>query len=112
MEAMPNFFEEFECDPSASHYGFKSWDDFFVRKYRKGVRPVEAPDDDSVIVNACESAPFKVSFNVEKQDLFWNKKQPYSLGEHNIGDMVNTCSRVKPAFVGLYGNFSVFENIY
>ena len=84
MEAMPNFVEEFECDPSAPHYGFKSWDDFFVRKYRKGVRPVEAPDDDSVIVNACESAPYKVAYNVKKRDLFWTKNQQYSLGKRNM----------------------------
>ena len=81
MEAMPNFDEEFECDPQAPHYGFKSWDDFFVRTYREGVRPVEAPDDDGVIANACESAPFKLARNVKKRDWFWIKNQQYSLGK-------------------------------
>ena len=80
MEAMPNFVEEFKCDPSQPHYGYKSWDDFFVREYRDGIRPVEAPNDDSVIANACESAPFKLAYNVKKHDWFWIKNQQYSLG--------------------------------
>ena len=83
MEAMPNFVQEFVCDPSAPHYGYTSWDDFFVRKYREGIRPVEAPDDDSVVANACESAPFKLAHNVKKRDWFWIKNQQYSLGKDN-----------------------------
>ncbi|CAB4034985.1 phosphatidylserine decarboxylase family, partial [Paramuricea clavata] len=79
MEAMPNFVKEFECDPKKPHYGYKSWDDFFVRKYRPGIRPVEAPDDDYVIANACESAPFKLAREVCKRDWFWIKNQQYSL---------------------------------
>ena len=82
LEAMPNFAQEFECDPSAPHYGFKSWDDFFARKYRKGVRPVEESDDDSVIANACESGPFKVAHHVKNRDLFWIKNNQYSLGKY------------------------------
>ena len=81
MEAMPNFVEEFKCDPSQPHYGFKSWDDFFVREYRDGIRPVDAPDDDSIIANACESAPFKLAYNIKKYDLFWIKNQRYSIGK-------------------------------
>ena len=72
---------EFQCDPSKPHHGFTSWDDFFVRKYREGVRPVEAPDDDSVVTNACESTPFKVAYDVKQRDLFWIKSQYYSLGK-------------------------------
>jgi phosphatidylserine decarboxylase len=84
METMPNFAEEFECDPSAPHYGFNSWDDFFGRKFREGVRPVEDPDDDNVVANACESAPYRLAYNVKNQDIFWIKKCPYSLGRRNI----------------------------
>ena len=81
MDAMPNFVEEFECDPNKVHYGFRSWDDFFVRKYREGIRPVESPDDDSIVVNPCESAPFNLANDVKQRDLFWLKSQYYSLGE-------------------------------
>lgn len=83
--AMPNFKTEFECDPMASHYGFKSWDDFFTRLFRSGQRPVAAPEDDSVIDNACESAPYKIARGVKSIDRFWIKSQPYSL-RHMFGE--------------------------
>ena len=79
MEAMPNFVEEFECNPEAEYYGYKSWDDFFTREFRSGVRPVESPDDDSIVANACESAPFQISTAVKERDYFWIKRQRYSL---------------------------------
>ncbi|XP_028390654.1 L-tryptophan decarboxylase-like [Dendronephthya gigantea] len=85
MEVMPNFAEEFECDSSKLHYGFTSWDGFFARKYREGIRPVEAPDDNSVVVNACESEPFKIAYDVKQRDLFWIKSQYYSL-DHMLND--------------------------
>lgn len=84
-KAMPCFAIEFECDPCKPHYGFKSWDDFFTRKFRKGIRPIAAPNDDRVIVNACESAPYKVQRNVKLRDRFWIKSQPYSL-EHMLAN--------------------------
>lgn len=64
------FEELFECDPSKPYYGFSSWDTFFTRKYREGVRPVAAPDDDNVIANACESKPYNVARNVALRDAF------------------------------------------
>ncbi len=69
----------FQCDPSAPHYGYTSWDDFFTRPFNDGIRPVASPDDDNVIVNACESAPLQVVDNVRETDTFWAKGQPYSL---------------------------------
>ena len=39
----------------------------------------DGPDDDSVIANACESAPLQVVTGVRRQDAFWLKGQPYSL---------------------------------
>ena len=79
MKKMPNFVQEFQCDPSKPHHGFTSWDDFFTREFRPGVRPVAEPDDDKVIVNACESAPFALERNVKRCDKFWIKSQPYNL---------------------------------
>uniref|UniRef100_A0A1X7TV80 L-tryptophan decarboxylase PsiD-like domain-containing protein n=1 Tax=Amphimedon queenslandica TaxID=400682 RepID=A0A1X7TV80_AMPQE len=76
---MQNFAIDFVCDPSQPHYGFKSWDDFFTREFRKGIRPVASPDDPQVIVNACESAPFNIQTNVRRRDRFWIKSQPYSI---------------------------------
>ena len=79
MEAMPHFARDFKCNPEAPHYGYKSWDDFFTREFRHGIRPVESPDDDSIVANACESAPFKIAKAVQERDLFWIKRQRYSL---------------------------------
>jgi len=61
MNSMPDFDRDFVCDPAAPHYGFRSWDDFFTRQLKPGARPISSPDDDFVIVNACESAPHNPS---------------------------------------------------
>ncbi len=78
-EAMPDFEKEIKCDPKKPFHGFKSWDAFFTREFRKGQRPVASPNDDSVIINACESAPYRIARNVKKHAKFWIKGQPYSL---------------------------------
>ena len=75
-EAMPNFEKKFICDPDLPYYGFASWDDFFTRQFREGVRPVANPDDDNIIANSCESAPYRIEKNVKKRDKFWIKAQP------------------------------------
>ncbi len=94
MEAMPDFAKQFVCDPGAPHYGFKSWDDFFTRRFRDGIRPVASPGDDDVIVNACESAPYRLARKVKRRDRFWLKAQPYSMEHMLAGD------RLTPRFVG------------
>jgi phosphatidylserine decarboxylase len=71
--------EQFEHDPADEHWGFASWNDFFTRRFKDGVRPVASPDDDKVIVSACESTPYGITTDVERQDRFWIKSQPYSL---------------------------------
>lgn len=86
MAAMPTFVEDFECDPSLPYHGFKSWDDFFTRRFRDGRRPVAAPEDDAVIANACESAPYRIATDVQFVDQFWIKGQPYSLLHMMDGD--------------------------
>lgn len=69
----------FECDPSAIHYGYKSWDDFFTRRFNPGIRNVASPENDNIIVNACEAAPFNIAKGVNYSDQFWIKGQPYSI---------------------------------
>lgn len=86
LQAMPTLVQDFEVNPDLPHYGFKSWDDFFVRQFREGRRPVASPNDDNVIANACESAPYKLAKNVKWQDAFWLKDQPYSLSHMMDGD--------------------------
>ncbi len=71
--------EQFEHDPRDVHWGFKSWNDFFTRRFKEGARPLASPDDDNVVVNACESTPYRLATGVMRQDRFWIKSQPYSL---------------------------------
>lgn len=85
MREMPHFDEEFVCDPALPYRGFSSWDNFFTRRFRDGQRPVEAPDDNAVIVNPCESAPYKLMEGVQLHERFWIKAQPYSL-KHMLAD--------------------------
>jgi len=47
-------------------WGFTSWNDFFTRKFKDGERPVAEPNNDKVIVSACESTPYKISTNVQR----------------------------------------------
>jgi len=78
-EAMPDFAATYVCDPKASYHGFKSWDDFFTRTFRPGVRPVESPDDDTVVNCACESRIYCIASDVKTVDQFWLKGECYSL---------------------------------
>jgi len=79
LTAMPDFVETYICDPDAPHYGYTSFDDFFVRQLKEGARPVDDPDDTSVIVSACEAAPLKIATEVKAYDSFWIKEQRYSM---------------------------------
>ena len=78
-ETSHTFADMYKCDPRAKHHGFKSWDAFFTREYREGIRPVAAPNDPNVIANACESQPFNLASGVKLRDRFWIKGQPYSI---------------------------------
>lgn len=78
-----NFEQIFQCDPSDIYYGFHSWDDFFTRRFVQGVRPVSEPENNNIIVNACESAPYALVSGVPRSAQFWLKDQPYSL-EHML----------------------------
>ncbi|WP_158867687.1 phosphatidylserine decarboxylase family protein [Leifsonia sp. AG29] len=71
--------DQFQHDPEDAHWGFTSWNDFFTRRLADGARPVADPDDDSVIVSACESTPYRISREVARHSEFWIKSQPYSL---------------------------------
>lgn len=78
--------EQFQHDPADMYWGFASWNDFFTRRLADGARPVDAPDDDSVIVSACESTPYGLATGVQLQDQFWLKDQPYSLQDMLAND--------------------------
>ena len=78
--------DQYEHDPDEEHWGFGSWNDFFTRRFKDGERPVASPEDDKVIVSACESTPYGISTDVKRQDRFWIKSQPYSLADMLAND--------------------------
>jgi phosphatidylserine decarboxylase len=78
--------EQYEHDPEDEHWGFSSWNDFFTRRFKNGERPVASPADDKVIVSACESTPYDISTDVQREDRFWIKSQPYSLADMLAND--------------------------
>ena len=71
--------DEFQTDPGAPFLGFKSWNDFFIREFKSGRRPVAQPDNEKAIVSACEATPYSIQTGVNEKDTFWIKSQPYSL---------------------------------
>ncbi|KAI1488230.1 Phophatidylserine decarboxylase-domain-containing protein [Biscogniauxia mediterranea] len=79
------FTELFKCDPEhdPDHWGFQSWDSFFVREFKDidELRPVAEKDDPKCIVSSCESKPFALQEDVKEFDSFWLKGQPYSVAE-------------------------------
>lgn len=89
-----SFDQVFQCQTNEPYFGFQSWDDFFTRQFVPSVRPVSDPDDDSIIVNACESTPLAIATNVALSDSFWLKGMPYSL--ENMLDFDETA----PQFAG------------
>jgi len=78
--------DQYEHDTQDEHWGFASWNDFFTRRFKDGERPVASPEDDKVIVSACEATPYSITTDVKRQDRFWIKSQPYSLEDMLAND--------------------------
>ena len=95
-----SFDQLYVCDKSVDHYGFNSWDEFFTRPFRDGVRPLGASisitgeqggpvpaiptaSTGATIYNACESTPtfLRRHHDVNEKSQFWLKHQPYSLAD-------------------------------
>ena len=81
--------DEFQTDPAAPFLGFKCWNDFFIRRFKTGRRPVAHPDDPKAIVSACEATSFAIETNVQAFNTFWIKSQPYSLHQLLNGNSVD-----------------------
>ena len=99
--------DEFIHDANKPFYGFTSWNDFFIREFKPGMRPVAEPSNSKAIINACKSAPYAINMNVKECDTFWIKSQPYSLHQMLDGKQVQE-------FVGgtVYQAFLSAENYH
>lgn len=73
--------EEFNCNKTLPHWGFTSWNDFFIRSFKPGERSIteEIANNPKAIVSACESEVYHIKDKVQLCDRFWLKEQPYSL---------------------------------
>jgi phosphatidylserine decarboxylase len=108
-KARESFIRNYQCDISAEHWGYKSWDHFFTRNFNKGIREVSLEDqkDPNVIVNACESAPFKCVTNAKMKDKFWMKGQPYSLS-----DIMDNCKETQEFKEKQINNETIGSTVY
>lgn len=99
--------DEFETDPTAPCLGFKSWNDFFIRRFKPDRRPVADPDNPQAIISPCEATPYAIRADVKEHDQFWIKSQPYSLRHLLHGHFVDR-------FVGgtIYQAFLSAENYH
>ncbi|KAI6102172.1 Phophatidylserine decarboxylase-domain-containing protein [Pisolithus sp. B1] len=88
QDTFDNFFI---CDTSDPHYGFKSYDELFVRELKAIHRAVIFPDDPAIVNSACSSTVHKLYYNLQRTDRFWIKNTPYSLN-HILAedDLVDT----------------------
>jgi len=92
-------------DPADRYWGFASWNDFFIRRFKDGARPIADPDDDKAIVSSCESTPYAIATNVNRHDNFWIKTQPYSLQDMLANDVLTdqfVGGTVYQAFLDVY----------
>lgn len=66
-------------DRNAPYWGWKSYNDFFHRQIKPECRPVDAPDDNSVINSPNDGVAWAIQHFVRRDDAFWLKNQVYSL---------------------------------
>ncbi|KAI6155723.1 phosphatidylserine decarboxylase-domain-containing protein [Pisolithus tinctorius] len=67
------------CDTSDPHYGFKSYDEFFIKELKPVYRAVVFPDDPKIVNLGCTSTICQLYENLKKTDRFWLKNTPSSL---------------------------------
>ncbi|KAI5995791.1 Phophatidylserine decarboxylase-domain-containing protein [Pisolithus orientalis] len=77
--AQQTFDSIYICDTSDPHYGYKSYDDFFVRELKAAHRAVVFPEDPAIVNSACSSTINHIHSNLKRIDRFWLKNTPYSL---------------------------------
>ncbi|KAG8739001.1 hypothetical protein FRC10_006262 [Ceratobasidium sp. 414] len=67
---MPKFMEASVCKPEKEYYGFRSWDDYFSRQFREGVRPIGCPEDDNIITGAREHTTYRIARDIAYHNTF------------------------------------------
>jgi phosphatidylserine decarboxylase len=65
-------------DPAVPAYGFTSWNDFFLRRFRPGARPFKG-DPAVCVFSPCETLPWTSAQDLELRSQFWVKDNVFSL---------------------------------
>jgi phosphatidylserine decarboxylase len=88
---------DYAPDKTKPHWGWTSYNDFFHRDIKPGMRPVDGPGDPTVINSPNDGVAWAVQHDCKGDDAFWLKSQKYSLRdmlhrspftEHFIGGTV------------------------
>lgn len=70
--------KEMEHHPHKPGYGFDSWNSFFIRQFKPGVRLFQG-DPETQINIGCETTPWQYADKLQLQTYFWVKDANYSL---------------------------------
>jgi len=95
-EAVEEFkLNDFVLNKEKPHWGWVSFNDFFHREILDTERPIDSPDDQTVVVSANDGMVYKIAKDVKESDQFWIKSEPYSLTDmlngENVKRFVNGC---------------------
>ena len=87
------FEEVFICDPAVEYYGYKSYEDFFNRRFSDpGTDRPTGDLNDNVVSSATESTSYAYQENVKEYDELFIKDEAYSLQHllagHNVDKFV------------------------
>jgi phosphatidylserine decarboxylase len=72
---------DYQPDKSKPYWGWTSYNDFFHRDIKPGVRPVSGPGDPTVVNSPNDGVAWAMQTNVKANDAFWLKGQLYSLND-------------------------------
>ena len=98
------FDSAYDCDSSHPSFGLTSWDSFFTRRFRPGVRPIPSPTNLHIISNPCESQPYALQYNLQP-----NSSQNISIKHqsYNLSTLFDNDSKLVSLFTGstIYQSF-------
>ena len=98
------FDSAYDCDRSSSTLGFASWDSFFTRRFRPGVRPVPSQTSTHIISNPCESQPYALQHNLQPTS---SRNISIKSQSYNLGTLFENDPKLVPLFTGstIYQSF-------
>ncbi|KAL4062142.1 phosphatidylserine decarboxylase-like protein, partial [Scleroderma citrinum] len=81
-EKFPDYYV---CDTEDPHYGYESFDAYFVRELKASRRAVIEPGNNAIVNSPCSADVYKIYSPLQELERFWVKNTPYSL-RHMLGN--------------------------